>query len=76
MLSKSDFDDEVVLLEARSFVDRADEINRKIRTIQAKQNAYRFFLTFIAFLCIGTAGALLGKELVRMDRAIMMAERV
>lgn len=54
--------------------------DRTLNTVLAKDRAgwaVVYFITlFIAFLCIGTAGALLGKELVRMDRQIELAERV
>ena len=54
--------------------------DRTVNTVLAKDRAgwaATYFITlFIAFLCIGTAGALLGKELVRMDREIMLAERL
>lgn len=62
--------------KCKSYSSRLAEINRKISTVQAKRRADRMLLTFIAFLCIGTAGFLLCNALVKLDKTYELAGRV
>lgn len=54
-MSKSDFDDELVLVEARSFIDRAEEINRKIRSRMIANMVALPLASAIAFALIASS---------------------